>query len=113
VWSREGDRIAFLAKGLSPSVLSTLFVIDRSGKRLAEIPLKAVGAGEVRSGMRQVESVEWVSSNRLVVSGTINPSSTEYLVVDVATGKIINEFVGDAFGAAFSPGGNSYIGATG
>jgi hypothetical protein len=113
VWSREGDKIAFLAKGSSPSVLSTLVVIDRRGNRLADIPLKVVGAGEVRSGMRQAESVEWVSRNRLVVSGTINPSSTEYLVVDVVASKQIIEFVGDAFGAAFSPDGNSYIAVTG
>jgi hypothetical protein len=113
VWSVEGDQIAYVTIDENLSVLATLYVIDRRGKRLAEIPIKALEPGEIRSGMRQVEALEWLSGNRLVVSGTVNPSSTEYLVVNTSKLKVIDEFVVDGFGASFSPDGLSYIATTG
>lgn len=48
-----------------------------------------------------------------MVSGTVNPSSTEYIVVDIANIKVTNEFVADGFGASFSPDGLSYAAVTG
>jgi hypothetical protein len=113
VWSREGDRIAYVEIGSTPSALATLFVIDPQGKRLGEVPLKVVEKGEIRSGMRQVESLEWIAGNRLVASGSINPSSTEHLVVDTSQMKVVDELVSDGFGATFSPDGLSYIAVTG
>lgn len=113
VWSREGDRIAYIEIGGTPSALATLFVIDTQSRRLGEVPLKVVEKGEIRSGMRQVESLEWISGSRLVALGSINPSSTEYLVVDTSKMKVVEEFVSDGFGATFSPDGLSYIATSG
>lgn len=113
VWSREGDRIAYIEVGATPSALATLFMIDAQGKKLGEVPLKVIGDGEIRSGMRQVEAVEWLSANRLVASGSVNPSSAEYLVVDTSRMVVVDELVSEGFQAAFSPDGLSYVAGAG
>ena len=55
--------------------------------------------------MRFVERIEWLGGNRLAVSGSINPSTAEYVIFDVATGKDVRRFFDDGAGAAFSPDG--------
>jgi hypothetical protein len=56
--------------------------------------------------MRYVEAVEWLTSERISVSGSVNPSTTEYSVFDVANKKLESQFFDDGHGAAFSPDGN-------
>ncbi|MFC0134313.1 hypothetical protein CR105_26980 [Massilia eurypsychrophila] len=53
--------------------------------------------------MRFVDALEWIAADRLVVSGSINPSSSEYLVFDLLTGAVVGGYVDDAQGAEFSP----------
>lgn len=105
VWSRDGNRIAYIEDTNSDRALSTLVVSDPFGQVLARVPLKPVARNEVRSGMRQVESIEWLTSDQIVVSGTINPSSTEHLVVNLLQLAVTSEYVDDGQGAAFSPDG--------
>ena len=113
VWSLDGNRIAFIEISDNPSALAIANVMDRNGSTIARIPIKAKGPGEIRSGMRDVESVEWISSNRLVVSGSVNPSSREYVIVDVGARQVVDEFISDEYRASFSADGLSYAAVAG
>jgi hypothetical protein len=113
VWSHDGRRIAYIEADGQPSALAKLVVIDRRGTRLAQVPLKTVSAGEVRSGMRQVESLEWISESLVVASGSINPTSFESIVIDTTRQLVTSEVVTDAFPATFSADGLSYVALTG
>lgn len=113
LWSPDGRRIAYIEPDGTPSALARLVVIDRRGTKLAEISLKPLAAREARSGMRQVESLEWISENRVVASGSINPTSVESLVVDTIQKTVISEVVSDSFPATFSPDGASYVALSG
>ncbi len=109
VWSRDGNRIAFIDDGAPANALASLVVIDVHGQVQSRTALKPVASGEVRSGMRFVESLQWLSADRVVVSGSINPSSTEHLVVDLLRGGVVAEHVDDAGGASFSPDGQHVL----
>ncbi|MCM8580719.1 hypothetical protein [Accumulibacter sp.] len=109
VWSRDGSRIAYVDEASPGSALAWLVVIDQHGQVLSRLPIKSVDNGEVRSGMRFVEALEWVAADRLVVSGSINPSSTEYLVFDLLSGTVVGGYIDDAHGAAFSPDGQHVL----
>ena len=113
VWSHDGRRIAYIEPVGTPSALARLVVIDRTGTKLAVVPLKTIGAGEVRSGMRKVESLEWISEKLVVASGSINPSTFESLVVDATQNVVVSEIVSDSFLPTFSPRGASYVALTG
>jgi hypothetical protein len=105
LFSKDGNRIAVISQALPNTQLATLLVFDRHGQRLATIPIKPVVKGEVESGMRAVEYLEWIDQNRIVVGGSINPSSGEYLVIDASTGRTLQELVDDGAGIAVSPDG--------
>jgi hypothetical protein len=113
VWSLDGSKIAYVETGENSSALAVLHVIDRNGCAIAKIPVKAKNPGEIRSGMRYVESIEWISSNRLAVSGSVNPSSREYVIIDVSAQQVVDEFVSDEYRAGFSADGLSYAAVAG
>ncbi|MGM9513009.1 hypothetical protein ACS5PK_02025 [Roseateles sp. DB2] len=109
VWSRDGTRIAFVDDADPALALAWLVVLDQHGQQLSRLPIKPLAAGEVQSGLRFVESLEWLDADRVVVSGTINPSSTESLVFDLSRRAVVAEYVDDAQGASFSPDGRHVL----
>jgi len=113
VWSSDGRKIAYLQASPDPRSLSVLVVIDQDGRLLRRLDLKSIVPGEIRSGMRQVEALEWIASNKIAVSGSVNPSTTEYLLVDVVKGAVEDEFFDDGFGASFAPDGSSHVSLSG
>ncbi len=56
--------------------------------------------------MRSVEGLLWVTNQRLAVYGSVNPSTVEYAIVDVATGKEVDGYLVDGFAFAPSPDGS-------
>jgi hypothetical protein len=64
------------------------------------------------SGMRFVERLQWMSNRRLAVSGSVNPSTGEYVVVDVETGLEVAWYAVDGFNWSASPDGMhvAYVG---
>lgn len=109
VWSRDGRTIAYQRAGKGHP-LGDLVVISTTGEILHEIPFRATNS-EV-SGMRFVEELEWSSDEVLVVSGSVNPSTGEYALVDVKKGKEVADYLVDGFRWASSPDGNhaAYVG---
>lgn len=109
VWSRDGTRIAYIDEADPASALAMLVVIDQHGQVQSRIAIKPIVKGEVPSGMRFVESLEWIGNDRVVASGSVNPSSTENLVFDLLTHSVVGEYIDDARGAAFSPDGRHVL----
>lgn len=108
VWSKDGEYIAFVEQADSGIALAKLVEIDRRGRLLNEVPIKPISPGEIASGMRYVESLQWLTANRIVASGSVNPSTVEYNILDPTNKKSVKEFFDDGHGAAFSPDGNHY-----
>ena len=77
VWSRDGTKIAYIENTNSAQALATLVIVDKFGQGLSRTAIKPLPNGEVRSGMRFVESVEWIGPEQVAVSGSVNPSTTE------------------------------------
>jgi WD40-like Beta Propeller Repeat len=104
LWSKDGSKIALLAGIKSDVALADLMVIATDGALLSNIVVRPEEQN-VPSGMRAVEGLEWLSNNRIVVSGSVNPSTVESIVIDIRNGKEINDIYDDGGGAVFSPDG--------
>jgi hypothetical protein len=107
-WSKNGTKIAFVEKTDKAIALASLVVMDATGNELSEIPIKPSAPGEVRSGMRYVETLEWLTTRRIAVSGTVNPSTTEYDIFELVGGALVKQFFDDGYGATFSQDGQHY-----
>lgn len=109
VWSRDGTKIAYIGYADSETALAWLMVVDQHGQVQSRIAIKPVVKGEVSSGMRAVESLEWIGSDRVVVSGSVNPSCSESLVVDLQQNSVVGGYIDNARGASFSPDGRHVV----
>ena len=80
------------------------------GTTLREIRFRPPEAHVI--GMRFIEGLEWISDQRLVVSGSVNPSTGEYALVDIGTGKEVAWYAVDGPAWAASPDGShaAYVG---
>lgn len=113
VWSKDGSRIAFIEASKDSAALANLIVSDQHGQMISKMLIKPVLPGDVRSGMRHVESVEWLTRDSLAISGSVNPTSTEYIIFDLVSRQPVREFVDDGHGAAFSQDGLHHASVTG
>jgi hypothetical protein len=91
VWSEDGSKIAFLRQINKKAALDNLVIIDRQGHVLKSILVHPAGEEDEDSGMRGVETVQWLSNSRIALRGSINPSTSENLIYDVQSGKLIDE----------------------
>lgn len=103
-WSRDGERIAFV-ESTPPDQrrLARLWIVDRHGQVIHSLPIGELQPNEVWGGMRFVEKLEWIGSSKVVASGSLNPSQSEYIVFDAASGRVDEWFGGDASVAVFHP----------
>jgi len=105
VWSPEGGKIAFTTQS-STGALAEIRVVSLFGEPARDIPFRVPQAGVHIGGMRGVEELYWLDEHRLAVSGSLNPSTVEYVAIDIATGKEITSYGTDGFSLAVSPKGN-------
>jgi dipeptidyl aminopeptidase/acylaminoacyl peptidase len=105
VWSADGTRIAFVQLADRRQALAELVVVSEAGVELARVAIEPVTADTAYAGMRFVEAVRWIAPDRVAVRGSLNPSQSQYYVVDVANGRIVDDFIDDRSAAAFSPDG--------
>jgi hypothetical protein len=108
--SKDGSRIVFNRGGDGLRALAVLVALLSDGTPLREIVFRPPGSN--LSGMRFVEKLEWISNQRLVVSGSLNPSTAEYAVIDVGSGEQVKDYMVDGFNWAASPDGShaAYVG---
>ena len=111
VQSKGGGRLAFLRS--STVAMVDIVVMSMDGSLLKEIHFRPVAENAV--GMRGVEHMEWISERRLVVSGSINPSTGEYAVLDAETGAEVKGNLTDGPNWVPSPDGEhaAYFGFIG
>lgn len=102
VWSPSGQRIAFV-RDSGGQALADIAVISAAGEQLRLISFRR--AGSPLTGMRFVEDLEWISEDRLAVAGSLNPSTVEYAMVDIATGAELGSYLTDGFTLVGSPNG--------
>jgi hypothetical protein len=100
VWSPDGNRIAFVRISARPG-LGDIVVLSSTGQELLAATFRPSDANV--SGMRFIEELEWISPERLMVSGSMNPSTGESAVIDARTGKEVAGYLADGPSVAFSP----------
>jgi dipeptidyl aminopeptidase/acylaminoacyl peptidase len=105
VWSPDGGRIAFAQATDPRQARADLVVVDAGGRELVRVPIEPVLPDVAYAGMRAVEGLQWIGPDRVAVRGSLNPSQSQYYVVDVAAGRVVDDFVDDRSAAAFSPDG--------
>jgi hypothetical protein len=103
VFSPDGSRIAFVQATDPHLARAALVVVDLDGHELTRVLIEPV-VGETRyAGMRYVEAIRWLTPNRLVVRGSLNPSQSQYYVVDIASGRLLDDVIDDTSSAVWSP----------
>jgi hypothetical protein len=109
VTSKDGRRFAFV-RDSQGRALGDIVVMQPDGTTLREIRFRPPEAHVI--GMRFIEGLEWISDQRLVVSGSVNPSTGEYAVVDIGTGKEVDGCLTEGSAWAASPDGShmAYVG---
>ncbi len=108
LWSRDGTQIAFIEQTKKSLALNKLVIINQHGQPISSVLIKANVPGEIQSGMRFVESLEWLGRDKIAVSGSVNPGTTEYNIVDIGQRKVVKEFFDDGRVTSFSPNGQHY-----
>jgi dipeptidyl aminopeptidase/acylaminoacyl peptidase len=108
-WSEDGQKLAFMRKAPRTESLGHLVVITDSGEAVIEIPLEPVEPN-VDKAMRFVETLQWIAPDRIAVGGTVNPSTIEVVVLDIATGKQTDETDSDEMAPTFSTDGKHFAG---
>lgn len=106
--SADGSRVAFVRT--AEKAMGDIVALSADGTLLHEIRFRPQGSGT--SGMRFIEGLQWMSNKFLVVFGSVNPSTTEYAVVDAESGKEVSGYMVDGYGWAVSPDGShvAYVG---
>ncbi len=104
MWSPSGSRLAYLAESGRPQSLGEIRIVTAFGQEEVTIPIQ-YGANS-GPGVQYVESLQWITRHRVAVSGTLNPSTVETLLFDIATAKLVTVLDDDMGGAVFSPDGH-------
>ena len=104
VWSHDGSRIAFNRVTNPGRALSELVVVDENGLLVKDILVRPAGKTPPE-GLRYVESVEWLTNNKIAVGGTQNIDLTETVIFDLSSGAEIESIVDNRGGPVFSQDG--------
>jgi hypothetical protein len=104
LFSSDGTRLAFLQKPAQALSLVDLRIVDSSGKNIATVPVRPENSSTTND-LPSVDRLQWLPNDQVVVSGSLNPSTEESIILDAKTGKELNSIYDDAGGAVFSPDG--------
>jgi hypothetical protein len=108
LWSKDGSRIAFQRHVDAERALGELIVVDENGHQIDDVLVRPAEKAPPE-GLRYIESMEWLSNDRIAVSGTQNISLIETLIVDLKSGNEHHNIVGNAGEeAVFSPNGSHF-----
>jgi hypothetical protein len=106
MWAPSGERIAYLAypEHDPEEAFAHVCIIDKGGKPLKDIAFRPKSYG-FWVGMRFVEQMRWISNDRILLSGSMNPSAVENTILDADTGKEITSCFCDGSSLSLSPDG--------
>jgi hypothetical protein len=109
LWSKDGNRIAYLQGVEKNRGLGELVVIRSSdGRPLFNVAIRPPKEDEGQD-IRYIDRLEWLTAEKVAVSGSINPSTEESLVVDLSSGRELVNYYDDTGGAVFSPDGEHVV----
>ena len=100
-WSPDHKRYAVAEEGQTVGQgqeRERIVVYTSVGVRVAVASVWTVQPdGAIRAGIRGCERWGWVDAARVFCEGTINPSTSIYLVFDASTGRELDEGIGGRF----------------
>jgi hypothetical protein len=106
VWSKDGTRIAYIADIDKHRALADLLVIDsHSGSKITDVLIRPVTTGEGED-MRFIETLEWLTPDKIVAAGSVNLSTEKGVIIDLITGKEVMNYYDDSGSAVYSPDGS-------
>jgi hypothetical protein len=102
VRSPDGSRVAFLADP-GKNALGTLVVLSADGAPVSESVFRPFP--RTAGSMAAVEELEWLTPDRLVLTGGFDADASEHVIVDAATGKELAAHLVGGLAWNTSPGG--------
>jgi Tol biopolymer transport system component len=96
VWSPDGSRIAYHLDFDGSGNSEIIIISAKRGEVLKTLALPARSSAETPN-INAILGMEWLNSNRLAYEGHINPSLSEYRVVDLRSSKVIRTELGSCF----------------
>lgn len=90
-WSPDGSRLAYERQVERTRALAEIHVIESDGRPVRQILFRPPGSA---LGMRGVERMWWSGDSRLVVFGSTNPYTCEFVELSVETGERVSGFLG-------------------
>lgn len=97
-WSPDGTKIVYLSESTTISGLGTLVVAAPDGRQIGEYPIPTrTATGTVVAGMRAVERIGWFDDSGIFASGSVNPYSEEYRIINTQSGQVEHGFIGTKF----------------
>lgn len=106
VWSQNGKKIAYRRSVSSAQALANVIVVDEQGAVERDIlfrPSTVSYPGELRT----VTGLQWINEHLLVLSGTINPTTTETVVLNLDSAAEGRTDFDDLLGPSFSKDGTA------
>lgn len=101
LWSPDGIKIAYLtdpdpgekpdSKNPNNRIIAKIVIISEKGDRVSSIPI--LSELMINAVLQKV----WVDNNRYGYEGHINPSLSEYRIVDINSGNIVAAYLGAGF----------------
>lgn len=103
-WGRNGSRAYLQGVDKNLALAELVVISSTAGNKLADVLIRPVKADEGED-MRFIETLQWLTPQTIAASGSINPSTEESLVLDLASGKELMNYYDDAGGTVYSPDG--------
>jgi dipeptidyl aminopeptidase/acylaminoacyl peptidase len=96
VWSPDGRKIAYHLDFDSSGKAEIIIIGAERGEALKALALPASSAAGTPA-INSILGMEWLNSDRFAYEGHVNPSMSEYRVVDLTSGRIIRTVPGSCF----------------
>ncbi len=90
VWSPDGTKLAYftLDTQVKPC-LNEIVLLSADGARIGNFPALDLG--------NSVNEIDWLGNDRIGIDTHVTPSSGQYRVLEVATGKVVASYLGFDF----------------
>ncbi len=105
-WAPDGQRIAYMQMSGLQGMFAQVVVMNDQGAVQRRMPIGAAGTDNEGYGMMTtVVGLRWFGTRRVVVEGHLNPSDSEYVILDPVSGRTVAEIGDQSEGAGFSADG--------